>query len=98
MTLSDAARERLTGLLPAGSVGFEVQGYLGTCSGSTPVLRPVGQTPSGEEIIQAGGLLFFVKPDMADLIRDCTFDYDPSFFGKGLTMTWTHRNGCACHQ
>ena len=98
MTLSDAARKRLMKLLPEGSLGFEVQGYLGTCRGSTPVLRPVAQPPLNTERITADNLVFFVKPDLADLVRGCTLDYDPSFLGKGLTMIWEHHDGCACHQ
>jgi Fe-S cluster assembly iron-binding protein IscA len=98
MTLSDAARKRLLKLLPKESVGFEVQGYVGTCRGSTPVLKPVFHPPLHLEHITTSGLEFFVSADIAEFIRDCDIDYDPSFLGKGLTMTRSHQNGCACHQ
>lgn len=97
MTLTDAARKRLVALLPEGNIGYEVQGYLGTCRGSTPVLKPVAFPLLDEENICAGGIQFYVKAEIVDFIRDCDMDYDPSFFGKGLTMTRSHQNGCACN-
>ena len=96
MTLSDAAKKRLIKLLPKGCIGFEVQGYLGTCRGSTPVLKPIAKPLPDAECMTVAGLSFFVAPDIAGFIRDCALDYDPSFFGKGLTMKRSHEHGCAC--
>lgn len=98
MTLTDAARKRLTALLPKESGGFEVQGYLGTCRGSTPILKPVSHPDPDYVVSDAGGISFFIKPEIFEFLRDCTLDYDPSFFGKGLTMVRSHQHGCACDQ
>jgi len=97
MKLTTAAENRLKHLLPRDAGGFSVTGYLGTCRGSTPILKPAGEPEDGQETLQTKGIRFFVNPEIADEFRDCEMDYDPSLFGKGLTATWPHRSGCACH-
>ena len=97
MKLTTTAKNRLKHLLPLEAEGFSVTGYLGTCRGSTPVLHPADHPEAEQETMQTDGILFFVNPDIADEFRDCEMDYDPSLFGKGLTATWPHRSGCACH-
>lgn len=97
MKLTDAAKKRLTELLPEESIGFSVEGFVGTCRGSTPELKPAKQATAGQQTLQQDGLTFFVNPEIADAFRDCSLDYDGSFFGKGLTAVWPHREGCACH-
>ncbi len=96
MNLSTRAEARLKKLLPQGSAGFSVTGCLGTCRGSTPVMKPADGPADGQQTLTAGAITFFVNAEIADEFRDCTLDYDPSMFGKGLTATWPHRAGCAC--
>ncbi len=97
MKLTTAAKKRLKDLLPRDAEGFSVTGYMGTCRGSTPVLSPAVRPAGEQQTIETDGLLFFVNSDISDLFRDCEMDYDPSLFGKGLTATWPHRDGCACN-
>lgn len=96
MKISEAAKKKLAELLPKGVTGFSVTGFVGTCRGSTPVLQPAQKALSGQ-VTLTQGITFFVNPELADDFRDCQIDYDGSFFGKGLTVTWPHREGCACH-
>ena len=97
MNISEPAKKRLTHLLPENAAGFSVTGFLGTCRGSTPVLNPVQEAHAGQETLQCAGLTFFVNPDIATDFLGCLIDYDGSFLGKGLTVTWPHREGCDCH-
>jgi len=97
MNLTQPAEARLKKLLPSKAAGFSVTGYLGTCSGSTPIIKPVSGPLNKQETMKCSGVTFFVNPDIADEFRDCKLDYDPSLFGKGLTATWPHRSGCACN-
>lgn len=97
MNISETAKTRLTDLLPENAAGFSVTGFLGTCRGSTPVLSPALAAQAGQKCLQYKDLTFFVNPELADDFRDCQIDYDGSFLGKGLTVTWPHREGCACH-
>lgn len=97
MNLSEEAKRRLTALLPNDASGFSITGFVGTCRGSTPVMKPAQEALSGQETIASGSLTFFVNPDIAADFRDCAIDYDGSFLGKGLIVTWPHRPGCACH-
>ncbi len=97
MKMTNAAEKRLKHLLPQEASGFSVVGYLGTCRGSTPIINPVQGPADGQETMENAGILFFVNPDISDRFRDCEMDYDPSLFGKGLTATWPHRDGCACN-
>jgi len=97
MEISEKAERRLKKLLPAEANGYSVEGFVGTCRGSTPVLHPAPASQPGQETIECAGLTFFVNPDIADDFRDCSLECDRSFFGKGLTSTWPHRQGCACH-
>ncbi len=97
MNVSEKAEQRLLKLLPENSGGFFVEGFVGTCRGSTPVISPASEAKDGQKTIRCGHLVFFVNPDIAGDFSECSLDYDPSFFGKGLTATWPHRAGCACH-
>lgn len=97
MNLSEKARKRLEALLPENTGGFSVTDFVGTCRGSTPVIQPANHAQDGQETVTCEGLTFFVNPEIAADFRDCTLDYDGAFFGKGLTATWPHRKGCACH-
>lgn len=96
MNVSKPAETRLKALLPAEATGFSVIGYLGTCRGSTPIMKPAPSPADKQETMTAGDITFFVNSDIAEEFRDCELDYDPSLFGKGLTATWPHRAGCAC--
>jgi Fe-S cluster assembly iron-binding protein IscA len=96
MKISGTAEKRLKKLLKK-AAGFSVSGFMGTCRGSTPVLKPVEGPADNQETMTAGDITFFVNEEIAAEFRDSVLDYDPSFFGKGLTATWPHRSGCACH-
>ena len=96
MTLTQPAEQRLKKLLSQEAAGFSVEGFIGTCRGSTPILKPVEQAAPDQKTLHLAGLSFFVNPEIIDRFDECTLDYDRSFFGKGLTATWPHRNGCAC--
>ncbi len=95
MVITEAAKNRLIRLLPAGCKGFRYEGHIGTCRGSTPILKPVQEIATDEEIVEASGISFFTKKEHFERLCSCAIDYDPSFFGKGLNMTW-HRDGCVC--
>lgn len=97
MIISETAKKRLAGLLPENTAGFSVTGFVGTCRGSTPVLNPAQKAQDSQATLQCKELTFFVNPELADDFRECLIDYDGSFLGKGLTVTWPHRAGCACH-
>jgi iron-sulfur cluster assembly protein len=99
MTVTDNAAERLRELLEkAGKAagGLRIEGFIGTCRGSTPILKPVDQPQGGDKVFETGGVRLFIAPDCVDQLAASTIDYDPSLFGKGLNMTWPHRDGCAC--
>ncbi len=97
MNLSGSAEKRLKKLLPRKAVGFSVEGFIGTCRGSTPVLKPVKTVCADQEILEQNGLTFSLNPEIAERFRTCSLDYDRSFFGKGLTATWSQCEECACH-
>lgn len=97
MKLSGTAKVKLTALLPKGAAGFSVTGFVGTCRGSTPVFHPAQEAKGDQVRFVCENITFFVNPEIAAEFRDCEIDYDRSFFGKGLIVTWPHRTGCACH-
>jgi len=97
MNLSATAEKRLLKLLSKGASGFSVEGFIGTCRGSTPILKPVQKARSDQETIHSGDLTFYVNPETADRFRTCSIDYDPSLFGKGLSAIWPHKKDCACN-
>lgn len=97
MNLSVTAQKRLRELLPAEASGFAIEGFVGTCRGSTPVMKPAETAAAGQITLSCEGLTFFVNPELAADFSECFLDYDGSFLGKGLTATWPHRPGCNCH-
>ena len=96
MNLTETAEKRLVKLLPKEAVGFSVEGYIGTCRGSTPVLKPAQQANTDQETLTQSGLTFFVNREIAERFNTCDLDYDRSFLGKGLTATWPQCNECNC--
>lgn len=97
MNLTTSAEKRLAKLLPRKAAGFSVEGFIGTCRGSTPILKPAQQAQPDQVTLESNGLTFFVNPEVAERFGDCSLDYDRSFFGKGLTATWSQCEKCACH-
>lgn len=98
MELTDAAEKRLLKLMPKGCRAFEFKGAMGTCRGSTPILQPL-KSDGAENLqrIDAGKITFYAAEDELERLQSSHLDYDGTpLFGKGLTMTWPHRNGCAC--
>lgn len=96
MELTDKARQRLIRLLPKGRRGFRFEGYVGTCRGSAPIIKPADAPGEDEQLYEVEGISFFTNAENLELLVDSHLDYDPTFFGRGLTMTWPHREGCAC--
>jgi len=97
MDLTGKAEKRLLKLLPQDAAGFSVEGFIGTCRGSTPILKPAQQAHGDQETLETSGLTFYLNPEIAERFRTCSLDYDRSFLGKGLTATWTQCEECACH-
>lgn len=97
MNLTKKAEKRLEKLLPQDAAGFSVEGFIGTCRGSTPVLKPAQEARADQETLEQNGLTFFLNADIAERFRTCSLDYDRSFLGKGLTATWSQCEECACH-
>jgi Fe-S cluster assembly iron-binding protein IscA len=96
MNLTEAARDRLQSLLPDGARGFRVEGWMGTCRGSTPILKPAPGPRDGEEELETEAVAFFAEPERLEVLRSATLDYEGGLFGRGLRMTWPHKEGCPC--
>lgn len=97
MKLSETAEKRLKKLLTKGTSGFSVTGFVGTCRGSTPCIKPATQANGCQKTVVHGGITFFVNQEIAEKFSACHLDYDRSFFGKGLTASWPQCKECNCH-
>ena len=97
MNLSETAERRLKQLLPQDANGFSVADFVGTCRGSTPVIKPAQAADTDQETFEINGLTFYLTPSIADRFRTCDLDYDRAFLGKGLTASWPECDECACH-
>lgn len=94
-----AAQERLARLLQAAGAdcrGFRFDGYIGSCRGSTPLLRPAVGPSRGDTEERCGGVLVYVPSEYAEVAAQATLDFEPSFMGRGLHLSWPHRRGCQC--
>ena len=99
MHITPEAAARLRKLLkaaPAGSVGFRVRDLTGTCRGATPLLAPATGPAPGEACESARGVALFIPPPYAAISADAVLDYDGALFGRGLTLSWPHQDGCPC--
>ncbi len=98
MRITPKARARLGKLLGSGRRSFgglRFEGCMGTCRGSTPLLRPARAARDGETEVLCDGIAFFANSEFADLLARAVIDYDSALFGRGLYMTWPHRgSGC----
>ncbi|MFO7820905.1 MAG: hypothetical protein R6V56_02435 [Lentisphaeria bacterium] len=102
MQISATAQRKLNDMisrLPSQAVGFCITGVLGTCRGSTPVLEPVEVEGQSADIVEimCEPVRLFVIPEYAEILKSAELDYDASFMGRGLVMTWEHQEACPCH-
>lgn len=95
---SDAARRLrvLQDRLGSTRGGLRFEGYIGTCKGSSPVLKPASAPESGQDEVVVKGIRFFVPPDQRAVFAAARLDFESGLMGRGLHMTWAHRDGCAC--
>lgn len=96
MTITETASKRLAKLLPKTARGFRIEGWVGTCRGSTPVLKPASEPREDEVELTQDSIVFFAKRTQADILQTATLDYESGFLGRGLRMTWPHNDKCAC--
>jgi Fe-S cluster assembly iron-binding protein IscA len=100
MQVTEAAATRLRGLLdrlgePVRGLRFE--GYVGTCRGSTPVLRPAAAADENDASVTVAGITFFVPAEHLGVFEVATMDDDRSAMGLGINLTWPHgAKGCRC--
>jgi Fe-S cluster assembly iron-binding protein IscA len=96
MTISPSACSRLQAMLEKSGrqmIGYRFDGVVGNCRGSIPLLRPVAAAPPSHAKFEAAGMSFFVARDYEELFADATLDYDGRLFGRGLSLSWPHREG-----
>ncbi len=98
MRITAKAKTKLAALLPGDCCGFRFEGVVGSCRGSTPILKPIRTPEPGSVLVECEGLVFYCFPEQADCLQDGTLDYDPSMFGRGLNLTWPHRESCQCQR
>ena len=99
MIVTQAAKDKLGGLchrLGKSVVGLRFEGYVGTCRGSSPVLKPVRKPHERDVRTVVEGVTFFVPPDQSVVFEHATLDVDDALLGRGLTLTWPHVDGCRC--
>jgi len=99
MTLTSAAETRLLRLLQrasSGTTGLRFEGAIGSCHGSTPMLKPVAGPARKERTCVCGGVTFFVPAKYADMFEAAVLDYDDAFLGKGLSLICSSNKGCDC--
>ncbi len=97
MTVTEAARRRLSALRERcgqGCLGFRFRGALGSCLGSTPLLEPVAAPVPGCREFRDGDVVLFASGEAADILAEATLDADDGvLFGRGLVLSWPHREG-----
>jgi len=79
------------------SCRLRLEGVIGTCRGSTPVLRPVDAAAEGDAEVQCEGLVLYIPEEHAHLVDSAVLDWETSFMGRGLSLTWPHSDACHCH-
>ena len=96
MQVTDEAAKRLEVLRRrAGGrcLGFWLQETIGTCRGSCPVLKPVSEPVPGTVEVSGRGVPFYAAPEYAEVLEEAVLDFDGTFFGRGLVVSWPHREG-----
>ena len=99
MHISALAADRLKELcarLDSAAGGLRFEGYIGTCRGSSPVFKPAASRRANEEEVTVSGIRFFVPVRERGVFDSASLDLDTSFMGRGLFLTWPHREGCKC--
>ncbi len=99
MIITRAAQERLSVLANRSKppiTGFRLRDYIGSCRGSTPLLKPARHGAEGDREVKCGAVSLFIPEQFHVIAEGATLDYDGSFLGPGLFLTWAHREGCEC--
>jgi Fe-S cluster assembly iron-binding protein IscA len=100
MQITQAAEQKLQKLShDLGDPAYlRIEGYLGSCRGSKPVLKPASEPAETDTVIETGTLSLCLVEEHTELLQSATMDCDDSFLGKGLTLTWPHQDNCPCHK
>lgn len=102
MTVTEKAQKRLRKLSKrsdAGANGFRIESYVGTCRGSSPVIKPVEKATEQDLVIEFDDSLFVaVAEDCRQTLENAELDFQGGFLGRGLTLTWPHSDGCHCQR
>jgi Fe-S cluster assembly iron-binding protein IscA len=97
MTVTDAAARRLSRLRQRAGVaciGFRFDGTVGSCTVSKPILRPVNAPVPGSRQFAAGDVILFASGETAEILDQASIDLDDRLlFGRGLVVSWPHRQG-----
>lgn len=96
MTISPTAHAKLTALLKkSGSdmIGYRFDGCVGNCRGSVPLLKPVTSQPDEYLAVAVNDIVFFIPGEYHDVFANATLDVDTRLFGRGLSLSWPHRDG-----
>jgi len=97
MVVSESAQRRLEALqrrAGAQCIGFRFDGAVGSCRVSKPVLAPVDVAVPHAREFRVGSVALFATGEYADILETATLDFDDSLvFGRGLTVSWPHREG-----
>ncbi|MCK5801871.1 MAG: hypothetical protein KAI66_03515 [Lentisphaeria bacterium] len=93
MTLTESARQHLERMLErsgTGVRGFRLEGVLGSCHVSVPLLKPAAGPVGGEMQVTTAGIDFYVPKHLRSMSEEATLDYDHTFLQRGLKIRWPH--------
>ena len=101
MKITNAAQIKLASIvdnLKPGYTGLRFNGFAGSCRGSVPVLKPVKEPRKGEQVETFGKITLYIPEKYLEVTNRATMDYDPTFMGMGLHLSWPHVQGCRCQE
>ena len=96
MTLHEPAMKKLMALGAAAGGKLRFNGYMGSCRGCAPLFKPVIGPDEQDTVETIGDVVFYIPRKYLEIWRHGVLDFESGLFGRGLTMTWPHMDGCPC--
>ena len=99
MQVSDKAQTKLAGMLGRAGPkyhGFRLEGYVGACHASIPLLRLAAGPGRRDSEVRFGNIRIWVTHAIQDRMQDAAIDYETTLFKRGFSLSLPQCSTCEC--
>ena len=99
MQISHRAQTKMSGMLGRAGPkyrGFRLEGYVGSCKASVPILRLATGPDRRDAELRFGDLRIWVTPSIQRRMQEAAIDYETAIFQRGFRLSLPQCSMCEC--